>query len=69
MQRTLLKNAFFFKIYLYKVCVHVQWTPPLLLHPPPLPALKWQMWKFSYRKNVEFNCSYMYISEAQNMAL
>lgn len=40
------------KIYLYKVWrVHVQWTPPLLLYPPPLPALKWQ---FSYQKNVEF---------------
>lgn len=40
-----------------------------LLHPPPLPALKWQLWKFTYRKNLEFNCSYMYISEAENMAL
>lgn len=55
----------FFKIYLYKVCVHVT----LQVTATPLPALKWQLWKFTYRKNVEFNCSYMYISEAENMAL
>lgn len=43
--------------------------PLFKLLQPPLPALKWQLWKFTYRKNVEFNCSYMYISEAENMAL
>lgn len=60
-----IEKCIFLKIYLYKVCVHVT----LQVTATPLPALKWQLWKFTYRKNVEFNCSYMYISEAENMAL
>lgn len=51
------------KIYLYKVWrVHVQWTPPLLLYPPPpSPHLNGN---FLIKKMLN-----LYISEAENMAL
>lgn len=64
-----IEKCIFLKYTCIKFVYMYNGHPLFKLLQPPLPALKWQLWKFTYRKNVEFNCSYMYISEAENMAL